>query len=222
MTVTGKRVRLSVDISMVLLLPLLMAYSLIGEAFHEVTGTVILVLFIMHQILNRRWYGTLSRGRYNASRIFRTVLDLLLLVFMILQPVSGIIMSKHLYAFLPLVNVSSWARGVHMLLAYWGYVLLCVHAGTHMTVLWEKLRKQKAVISIPVLCILGVVCAYGCHAFIKRGFPGYMAGTTVFAFFDYGEPLVFFILDYLAVMVLFFTAGCLIIRFLNNLTRNRH
>ena len=41
-----KRIRLLVDIGMVILLPLLMAYSLIGEKFHEMIGTVMAVLFV--------------------------------------------------------------------------------------------------------------------------------------------------------------------------------
>ena len=32
--------------------------------------------------------------------VFQTVLDMMLLVFMIAQPVSGILMSKHVYTFL--------------------------------------------------------------------------------------------------------------------------
>ena len=37
--VTDKRIRLTADIAMTVLLPMLMAYSLIGETFHEVIGT---------------------------------------------------------------------------------------------------------------------------------------------------------------------------------------
>ena len=33
-------------------------------------------------------------GKYNAGRIFQTVLNLLLLVFMVLQPLCGVLMSK--------------------------------------------------------------------------------------------------------------------------------
>ncbi len=36
----------------------------------------------------------------------------------------------------------------------------------------------------------------------------------MFAFFDYSEPLIFFTLDYLAVMILFMMVGCLVIRIL--------
>ncbi len=108
---------------MTVLLPLLMAYSLIGETFHEVVGTLIFVLFIVHHIINRKWYGALMTGKYNVKKIFQTVLNLLLLVFMVLQPLCGVLMSKHLYTFLPVFPISSLARSIHMMLAYWGYVL---------------------------------------------------------------------------------------------------
>ena len=42
-----------------------------------------------------------------------------------------------------------------------------------------------------------------------------MEGSTMFAFFDYSEPLIFFIRDYLSVMVLFMAVGCLVIRILS-------
>lgn len=79
-----KRIRLIIDIGMTLLLPLLMAYSLIGELFHEIIGTLIFLLFIIHHVMNRKWFGALVNGKYSADRIFRTVINILLIVFMIL------------------------------------------------------------------------------------------------------------------------------------------
>ena len=210
-----KRVRILIDIAMTVLMPLLMAYSLIGETFHEIAGTAIFVLFIAHHILNRKWYTAMPRGRYAAARVFRTVLNLLLLLFMILQPVSGILMSKHLYTFLPALPVAALARSVHMLLAYWGYVLLCVHAGTHLTAPMSKLVRKRRTAAIPVFILLGGICVYGVAAFVNRGFPDYMLAMTAFAFFDDSEPVVFFILDYLAIMVTFMTAGWLVMLALN-------
>ena len=72
------KIRIIIDISMTVLLPLLMAYSLIGETFYEVVGTLIFVLFIVHHIINRKWYGALFKGKYNTRRIFQTALDMLL------------------------------------------------------------------------------------------------------------------------------------------------
>ena len=210
-----KKTRLIIDIGMTLLLPLLMAYSLIGEMFHEIVGTLIFILFILHHELNRKWFGSLLKGKYSAVRIFRTVINMLLFAFMILQPLSGILLSKHLYTFLPALPLSAQARGIHMLLAYWGYALMCVHTGTHLTGMFRKIEKQKRGIQIPVYSLLCGISVYGCIAFVKRGFPGYMTGSTLFAFFDYSEPLIFFILDYLAVMILFMMTGYLIVRVLS-------
>ena len=56
-----------------------------------------------------------------------------------------------------------------------------------------------------------VISVYGIYAFIKRGFPGYMFMRTAFAFFDYGEPRVYFFMDYLSVMALFVCLGILIV-----------
>lgn len=210
------------DLAMVVLLPMLMAYSLIGETFHEVIGSAIFALFIIHNILNRNWYrGMLRPGRsvqvagksvaHRTRRIFQICLNLCLFVFMILQPVTGILMSKHLYSFLPALPVTAQLRSIHMILAYWGYCLLCVHAGTHLAAPFKKLlsksKKGFATWSVVLTCI----SVYGFVAWIRRGFPGYMSGKTAFAFFDLSEPRVFFFLDYIAIMILFMMAGCLII-----------
>lgn len=187
-----------VDAAMVLLLPLLMAYSLIGEAFHEFAGTLMLLLFLTHHWLNRAWLKNLFRGRYTALRSFQTCLNLLLLVFMIVQPLCGILMSKHLYTFLPTEGLSSLARAVHLPLANWGFVLMCLHAGTHLGSMLLKGSGEKA-----VLIGLGVVSFYGVYAFFKRQIPQYMFLKLPFAFYDYGEPRIFFLLDYLSIMILF-------------------
>lgn len=113
-------------------------------------------------------------------------------------------------------------RSVHMMLAYWGYVLMCIHAGTHLTVPMCKLVAKSKRISIISRLILGCVSVYGCIAFIRRGFPGYMSGKTTFAFFDYSEPRIFFFLDYLSVMVLFMMTGCLVIYGLGRTTKRRY
>ena len=216
-----KRIQLIIDITMAVLLPLLMAYSLIGEAFHEVVGTAMFVLFIVHHILNRKWYGVLFKGKYTARRVFQTVLNTLLLVVMILQPVSGILMSKHLFTFLPSLPISAQVRSIHMLLAYWGYVLMCVHAGTHLTPPLGKLGQKNKKASVMLYVILGYISAYGGVAFVQRGFPGYMSGKTAFAFFDYGEPILLFLFDYLAIMVLFMMIGYLTVYALSRLRTKR-
>lgn len=212
-----KRLRVILDIAMTVLMPILMAYSLIGEMFHEIAGTLIFILFIIHHVLNRKWFGALFKGRYSPERIFRTVIDLSLFLFMILQPLSGILMSKHLYAFLPSLPLSAQARSIHMLLAYWGYLLMSIHAGTHLTAPLAKLRKNHRGAFTLLITAFAAVSIYGAYAFVKRGFPDYLFAKTMFAFFDYSEPVLLFLLDYLAVTALFMMNGWLILGGMNHI-----
>ena len=54
-----KKLRMTIDIAMTIVLIGLMAYSLIGTLTHEILGTAMFVLFIVHHILNRKWFGAL-------------------------------------------------------------------------------------------------------------------------------------------------------------------
>ena len=195
--------RLAVDILMTVLMPLLMAYSLIGETFHEAAGTLMLVLFIAHHLLNRGWFRSLGKGGYSAGRALRTAVNLLLAVFMIVQPVSGIIMSKHLYTFLNIPGTAA-ARQIHLCAAYWGYVLMSFHAGMHLRPLARKIGKEKIRARVSAAAVTAV-SAYGVFAFVRRGFSGYMFLRQQFAFYDFSEPVMRFAADYTAVMILFMT-----------------
>ena len=70
---------ISVDIAMTLGLLFLMGYHLWGDTAHEWVGAGIFVLFILHHILNWRWWAGLFKGKYSAVRILQVVIDLLTL-----------------------------------------------------------------------------------------------------------------------------------------------
>ena len=60
---------------------------------------------------------------------------------------------------------------------------------------------------------------YGCYAFVKRGIADYLFGRIAFAFFDFSEPRVSFLLDYLVIMALFAFIGMWIVSGLLRLQR---
>ena len=113
-----KKLRMTIDILMVITLPLLMAYSLIGENNHEIIGVCMFALFIAHHVINRKWWSGIFKGKYNAVRIMNTVINLLLAVYMLFQPVSGILMSKHVLKEVTISGASGILRTIHMTLAY--------------------------------------------------------------------------------------------------------
>lgn len=205
----SQKLKFPVDIVMTMLLPLLMAYSLVGEAFHEWAGGGMLLLFLLHQGCNWRWYRRLLHGKYHALRIVSTLLNIAMLILILLLMSSGITMSRYAFAFLPLNGSVSAARTLHLAASYWYYVLASIHIGLHGNLLLGRLRKTFSrnpsasfwrIIRIlcTVLCML-----YGLYAFRSRGLAGYMLLQSQFVWIDYTEPLLYFLLDYLAIMALF-------------------
>ncbi|MBY0757701.1 hypothetical protein [Sellimonas caecigallum] len=51
------------------------------------------------------------------------------------------------------------------------------------------------------------IAAYGLYAFIKRDIGSYMLMQVHFVFFDYSEPVIFFLFDYMAAMGMFVFIG---------------
>ena len=97
---SGSNIRRAVDAAMTVLLLLLMAYQVTGEAAHEWIGMGMTLLVIVHQILNRRWYGALFKGKYNLYRTVTTILNILLVLCFALTALCGMSMSGHAVPFL--------------------------------------------------------------------------------------------------------------------------
>lgn len=204
-------IKIITDILMTAILLLLMAYSLVGDTAHEWLGIGMFVLFILHHILNNKWSRSLLKGRYTPYRVLQTLLVVLALASMIGSMVSGIILSRHAFSFLPITSGHSWARTLHMLSAYWGFVFISLHIGLHWSVMMgmaRKMFKKVSAIRSWTFRAAGILIAvYGIYAFVKRDIGSYMFLKIQFVFFDFDESLVLFLLDYIAVMGLFVFAG---------------
>lgn len=206
-----KKIKIVVDILMVVTLLLLMAYQLIGKAVHEWFGVSMFALFILHHILNSHWNRNLFKGKYTAIRILQTILVILVLFSMLGSMFSGIILSRHIFTFIRIRGWRSFARNLHMISAYWGFVLMSLHLGLHWNMMMGMVRKfvnRKSVARTWVLRAVALLIAgYGIYAFIHRGIGRYMLMMDHFVFFDFDEPIIFFIVDYVAVMGLFVFVG---------------
>ena len=61
-------VKMCVDAGMTAALLLLMTYELIGDKIHEWLGVGMFVLFVLHHVLNRRWWAGLVGAARPAGR----------------------------------------------------------------------------------------------------------------------------------------------------------
>lgn len=201
--------KIMIDILMSVALLVLMAQQLVGEKAHEWLGVSMFVLFITHNILNLSWYQSLPKGKYSIYRIFKTAINIAIFLSMIGSMVSGIILSRHVFTFLPISGGAFFARTLHILCAYWGFVLMSLHIGFHWSMIVGMIHRMAKNIRPSrtralILCIIAVVItAYGIYAFTSRQLGEYMLLKTQFVFFDFNEPLVFFFADYFSIMFLF-------------------
>lgn len=199
--------KIVVDIGMTVMLLLLMTYELIGAAVHEWLGMGMFCLFIIHHILNRKWSRCVFKGKYTLFRIWQTVLAIGILLTMVGSMYSGVVLSEHALSFLPIKGGRAFAREVHMIAAYWGFVLMSLHLGLHWSIMMgmakQRIKKFPTAGKWLLRGIAALIAGYGVYAFIQREIGRYILLKNHFAFFDFEEPLIFFLADYIAVMVLF-------------------
>lgn len=184
-------IKIAVDLAMTLLLFCLMAYLLVGETVHEWLGVSMFALFILHHALNRNWHSNLAKGRYSPLRIFQILVNILLLAAMVSLMISGIMLSREVFAFLPISGGTGFARTLHMLGGYWGFLLMGLHLGLHWGMMMGMLRIATV-----------FVCAFGIYAFVKNDIASYLFSKTRFVFFDLEQPLILFFAEYLGMMAL--------------------
>ncbi len=203
-----KIIKIIIDTAMLILLPMLMAYSLIGETAHEWLGLAMFLLFILHHIMNPAWLKTLFKGHYTPLRIYFASVNIMLLIIMIFLPVSGIMMSKHIFHFFGIGGMS-FARTVHLLLSHWGFILMSVHVGNHVGA--HRAGKNKGV-TVLLWAVAIAVSIYGAYAFVNRDMASYLFLKNQFVFFDFGEPRLRFMADYASMMCLFACIGAVIFK----------
>lgn len=127
----ARKRKTALDTVMTLALLFLMGYQLWGDTAHEWAGALMMLLFLTHHLFNRGWYKNLLKGKYFPLRTVQSCADMLLLAAMLALMYSGIVMSRHVFAFLPSSGGMALARRLHILGAYWGFVLMSFHLGLH-------------------------------------------------------------------------------------------
>ena len=195
-----KRAKHIIDILLGIGLLLLMSYQVVGEAGHEWTGISMTLLMILHQILNRKWYTTLFKGKVTPIRIVQTLINAALVICFVMTAVCGINMSVHAVPFLSEFMRASLGRRLHLTLSHWCFVLMGMHLGLHIPSMLKSIRDQK-VRRIGFGCSV-LAAGAGLWLFLKNSYPDYLFYRVPFAFIDYDKAVPLVLLE--ALLIAFF------------------
>lgn len=190
-----KKLRIIIDVIMYIFFIILMGHHVTGNLIHEILGTGIIVLFIIHNLLNIKFYKVIFKGKYNLKRVFLTLIDILLLFSMIGIIVSAVIISNDVFAFLK-IQTSILGLKLHMLSTSWGFIMMSIHLGLHLNGLINKINKKLKSSIFEYIYYLAflLILVYGIYSFIKLNFISDMFLLNPFKIYNFDEsPFIFYL-----------------------------
>ncbi len=198
----NKKFRIILDVIMTIMFIILMGYYATDNEVHEILGTITFVLFIIHNILNIKWYKGIFKGKHNFQRTFHIIINLLLFIAMVGMMVSGIMISADVFAFLN-IPTTMFGRRLHMLSTSWGFVLMAIHVGLHISGMMNKLnaKMKNSTFEYVYYFILVILAGFGIYSFINLKVWEDMFLVNHFKFFDYEQSPILFYLKYISVLI---------------------
>jgi hypothetical protein len=202
--VIKQTVRLTLDIAMTIILLCSYAYRITGDTAHEWTGIVLLLIFIIHIIINYKWFKLIFNGAYNPHRIIMTGVNLFLAIDFAILFITGLSHSRTVLSFLHLSG-SITLRQVHTTAAYWGLILIAVHIGIHWRIfinfiigITENKIKFPCVIIMRILSIALVV--FGVWSSFDRDIFAKLFLGFSFDYWPPERPIVLFFTETISIM----------------------
>lgn len=190
-----KRFRIFIDITMTILLIILMGYYITENKIHQILGIFLFVLFIVHNILNIKWYKSILKGKHNFQRSFHIIMNLFLLIAMFGMMISSIMMTAN-------VSTIVLGRKLHMIFNSWLFILISIHIGLHLNGLMTKINKKMKnnIFEYVYYLLIVIISVFGLYSFISSGLWEDMFLLKEYKFFDYEKNCITFYLEYLSIM----------------------
>lgn len=197
-----KKVKIIIDMIMIILIIILMGYHITGNQLHEIVGTITFILFIMHHVLNINWYKSLFKGKYNFQRVLYITINILLFIAMIGIIISGIIISASVFSFLN-IPTTTFGRKLHMISTSWGFALIAMHIGLHINSMMLKISKKmrNSTFEYVYYFLLILLVGYGIYAFILSEMWKDMFLINEFKFFNYEQSPILFYIENIAIVI---------------------
>ena len=189
-------VKIIIDMAMYLIFVALMQEHLWSDGLHEWPGVILFVLFIVHNILNFRWYQSLFKGKYTAPRVVSAVINISLFAAMLCCMISSVLVSGKVFAFLNLGG-AKFGRTLHLVATAWLFVLMNLHLGLHFAPLTNKLKQRRPLLwAVQIIAVM--LALYGVYVFIGRALYEELFYLTEFKFFNLDQSAAVYFFETIA------------------------
>jgi hypothetical protein len=164
-------IRLILDFLAAGLLLAALAYNLMGNLVHEIIGSAMFALLIGHNLFNRRWYGTVLKGRAEPRTLITKGINMSLLMSMLTLLITSVIISQAVFSFLPISSTVT-ARQIHTMVGYQALLIVAVHLGLKWTMIMGVVRrlfgmtKESRLRSVALRIIAASIAAFGIQGLI--------------------------------------------------------
>lgn len=201
------RARLLPDLMALGLALACMGYWAFDNTTHEGMGAAFLALAGRHVILNRRWFGSIRRGRYDAARWIRLVLNLMLAGAMLVLLATSLMISEALRGLLNLSGIFT-LREVHWVSAYWLVVIIGLHIGLHWHIVMGLMRARLPVLRSRLLgaalwAVAILVAAFGVNSSFAMGLGTRLGFDYGLIMWDFNDSTLPYFAHWLAITVLY-------------------
>lgn len=198
--------RKTIDCLLAICLILIMSTPLYYSEVHEIVGVLTIVLLAIHCFSGTKRLQVMLR-RKSAKDIAGLVIDVCLLILLILMAWSSLVISEHVFSWLPNFSSIGTARKVHLAGSYWLFFLAFVHAGLHANEFLTKLRNDKNTKNA-LLAIFIASLIFGIYSFFDLQLFDYLFLKVEFAYVDNNVFLNLLRYTALAISAIGITASC--------------
>lgn len=152
-----KVLKILIDILLFIATVLLFDIELIGNLNHEILGTTLGILIIIHIILNFRWMKQITKNqkKTNIKTKIMYVVDTFIMLIYFVAIICGMLISEKIFSF----HMSSNLYIVlgHLIFGRLAIIMMFIHLGLHFDRIFAKMKARKFKISIYIIYTIIVV-----------------------------------------------------------------
>ncbi|MBY3217664.1 DUF4405 domain-containing protein [Rhizobium laguerreae] len=200
--------RLAFDVIAASLLVFGLSYWWLGNTVHEIAGTAMFLLLIVHNVFNRRFYGKIARTRWQGRGLANIAVTLALLIAMLALLVTSVLISNALSGFMPPYDGFS-VRQIHVLAAYWALIIVAVHLGLRWPMIMGVARnicgisKSNPVRSWALRLIALVIAVHGAWSSFELGLGTKLAMQMTLDWWNFEDSVAGFFVHCFAIAGLY-------------------